>query len=112
MFDCDPSIINNSTELSKGPEKSSVGSYMSQKFNDSFNRFNTTVLEPMFVGDGRKESSDHDIQTSPKHTPSKEKRSKPKQNKQEKQDKQDKSVPPLTTETQNIQLGGYGPIEE
>jgi hypothetical protein len=107
MFDCDPSIINNSTELSKEPEKSSVGSYMSQKFNDSFNRFNTTVLEPMFVGDGRKESSDHDIQTSPKpYTPSKEKKPKPKQN------KQDNSAPPLTSKTQNIQLSGNEPIKE
>ena len=61
MFSCDPSMISGSTELTADTDsQNSIKSYLGNKINNAFNKINKGVLEPVFVGAGRKDSQEND----------------------------------------------------
>jgi len=67
LFSSDDRAINKmfssdvSTELAEEDQYStgsgSIKEYIGKKFNDAFNNINSNVLNPVFVGEGRKDSN-------------------------------------------------------
>ena len=54
-------MISGSTELTADTEsQNSIRSFLGNKINNAFNKINKGVLEPVFVGAGRKDSQEND----------------------------------------------------